>query len=44
MLRDGQRIAVKGALPDPVVEVEHSEERLVVLVADNSVSARRIVV
>jgi hypothetical protein len=24
---------VKGALPDPVVEIEHPEERLIVLIA-----------
>ena len=44
MPRDCKRIEVKGTLPHSIVEVEHSEERLVILVAVNEVSARRIVV
>ena len=32
--RDSEcRIFVKGALPDPVVEIEHPEERLIIFVA-----------
>ena len=44
MPRDCKRIEVKGTLPHSIVEVEHSEERLIILVAVNEVSARRIVV